>query len=64
MADYLVPMTIQILIKDIDEDELEQRIDDANFALSEIFYSSDADDDHFELYSNNIHWDQIKEVLI
>jgi hypothetical protein len=62
MADYLVPMTIQILIKDIDEDELEQRIDDANFALSEIFYSSDADDDHFELHSNNIHWDQIKEV--
>ena len=30
MADYLVPMTIQILIKEIDEDELEQRIDDAN----------------------------------
>ena len=62
MADYLVPMTIQILIKDINEDELEQRIDDANFALSEIFYSNDADDDHFELHSNNIHWDQIKEV--
>lgn len=61
MADFYVPMTITVLIKDIDEDELEQYIDDANFALSEVFYSSDADDDHFELYLSQIHWDKIKE---
>ena len=61
MADFYVPMTITVLIKDIDEDELEQYIDDANFALSEVFYSSDVDDDHFELYLSQIHWDKIKE---
>lgn len=61
MPNFYVPMTITVLIRDIDKDELETRIDEANFALSEAFYSSDANDDHFELQANQIHWNKIQK---
>ena len=36
-------------IKDIPEDELEDYVSDIQMALHEVFYSSDIDDDHFEV---------------
>ena len=36
-------------IKDIPEDELEDYVNNIQIALHEIFYSSDIDDDHFEV---------------
>ena len=36
-------------IKNIPEDELEDYISDIQMALHEVFYSSDVDDDHFEV---------------
>jgi hypothetical protein len=36
-------------IKDIPEDELEDYVSDIQMALHEAFYSSDIDDDHFEV---------------
>lgn len=61
MADFYVPMTVVLTIKDIDPDDLDQYIDDAIFGLTEAFYSSDAEDDHFEIYSNKVHWNEIQE---
>ena len=62
MANFYVPMTIVLEIKDIDPEELEQYITDAIVGLAEVFYSSDVDDDHFELHSNRIHWSEIQEA--
>lgn len=62
MAEFIVPVKIKIRIKDIDEDELEQYISDFQFGLSELFSSSDADDDHFEIDSCDVEWHCIQEV--
>lgn len=48
-ADFVVPFNLVMRIKDIPENELEDYINDIQMALSSMFYSTDADDDHFEI---------------
>lgn len=62
MADFIVPIQLKICIQDIGEDELEQYISDFQFGLSEAFYSSDPNDDHFAIEQCNIEWGEIKKV--
>lgn len=62
MAEFIVPIRLKLRLKDIDEDELEQYISDFQFGLSELFSSSDADDDHFEIDTCDIEWHRIQEV--
>ena len=49
MANFIIPVQLKICIQNIDKDELEQYINDFQFGLSEAFYSSDPDDDHFSI---------------
>ena len=62
MAEFIIPIQLKIRIQDIDEDELEQYISDFQLGLSEAFYSSDSDDDHFAIEQCNIKWSEIKKV--
>lgn len=62
MAEFIIPIQLKIRIQDIDEDELEQYISDFQLGLSEAFYSSDPDDDHFAIEQCNIKWSEIKKV--
>ena len=48
-VDFTIPINLVVRINDIDEDELENYVNDIQMALHEIFYSSDIDDDHFEV---------------
>lgn len=48
-ADFVMPFHLVMRIKDIPEDELEDYVSDVQMALQEVFYSSDIDDDHFEV---------------
>lgn len=48
-VDFVVPFHLVMRIKDIPEDELEDYVNDIQMALHEVFYSSDMDDDHFEV---------------
>lgn len=48
-ADFVIPFNLVMRIKDISEDELEDYVNNIQMALHEIFYSSDIDDDHFEV---------------
>ena len=48
-VDFVVPFHLVMRIKDIPEDELESYVNDIQMALHEVFYSSDIDDDHFEV---------------
>lgn len=48
-ADFVIPFHLVMRIKDIPEDELEDYVSDIQMALQEVFYSSDIDDDHFEV---------------
>ena len=48
-ADFVMPFHLVMRIKDIPEDELEDYVNDIQMALQEVFYSSDIDDDHFEV---------------
>lgn len=48
-ADFVIPFNLVMRIKDIPEDELEDYVNNIQMALHEIFYSSDIDDDHFEV---------------
>ena len=62
MAEFIVPIHLKLRLKDIDEDELEQYISDFQFGLSELFSSSDPDDDHFEIDTCDVNWQRIQEV--
>lgn len=48
-VDFVIPFHLVMRIKDIPEDELEDCVYDIQMALHEVFYSSDIDDDHFEV---------------
>lgn len=48
-ADFIMPFHLVMRIKNIPEDELEDYMSDIQMALHEVFYSSDIDDDHFEV---------------
>ena len=48
-VDFTVPFHLVMGIKNIPEDELEDYVSDIQMALQEVFYSSDIDDDHFEV---------------
>lgn len=61
MAEFIVPIQLKLRLKDINEDELEQYISDFQFGLSELFSSSDVEDDHFEIDACDIEWHNIKE---
>lgn len=62
MAEFIIPINLKLRLKDIDEDELEQYISDFQYGLSELFSSSDSDDDHFEIDECSINWNKIQEV--
>lgn len=62
MANFIIPVQLKICIQNIDEDELEQYVNDFQFGLSEAFYSSDPDDDHFSIEQCDIKWSEIKET--
>ena len=62
MAEFIVPIHLKLRLKDIDEDELEQYISDFQFGLSELFSSSDPDDDHFEIDTCDVDWHRTQEV--
>ena len=62
MVEFVVPIHLKLRLKDIDEDELEQYISDFQFGLSELFSSSDPDDDHFEIDTCDVEWHCIQEV--
>ena len=62
MAEFIVPIKLKVRIQDIDEDELEQYISDFQFGLSELFSSSDPEDDHFEIDTCDVEWHRIQGV--
>ena len=62
MAEFIVPIRLKVRIQDIDEDALEQYISDFQFGLSELFSSSDPEDDHFEIDTCDVEWHRIQEV--
>lgn len=63
MVEFRVPINLVIRIKDIDDDELENYIASIQVALHETFYSSDPEDDHYEIVVCNSDWLRIsKEV--
>lgn len=59
MVDFVVPFNLVLRIKDIDEDELEDYINDIQMALSSVFYSDDENDDHFEVKMCHPDWNRI-----
>jgi len=63
MVEFRVPINLVIKIKDIDEDELENYIASIQLAIHEVFYSTDPEDDHYEVAMCNPDWLRIsKEV--
>lgn len=48
-ADFVILFHFVMRVKDIPEDELESYVNDIQMALHEVFYSSNMDDDHFEV---------------
>lgn len=63
MVEFRVPINLVIKIKDIDEDELENYIASIQLAIQEAFYSTDPEDDHYEIAMCNPDWLRIsKEV--
>lgn len=57
-ADFVIPFNLVIRIKDIPEDEFEDYVNDIQMALSSLFYSTDADDDHFEIKVCRPEWNR------
>lgn len=62
MAEFIIPIHLKLRLKDIDQDELDQYISDFQFGLSELFSSSDSDDDYFEIDTCDVEWHRIQEV--
>ena len=62
-VDVVMPFNLVMRIKDIPEDEIEDYVNDIQMALSSMFYSTDADDDHFEIESVNSNNKDYRKVL-
>lgn len=63
MVEFRVPINLVIRLKDIDEDEIENYVASIQFALHEVFSSSDPEDDHYEVAMCQPDWSRIvKEV--
>lgn len=56
MVEFRVPIDLVVKIKDIDEFELENYIAGIQLAIHEAFYSTDPEDDHFEVAMCNPNW--------
>lgn len=56
MVEFRVPIDLVIKIKNIDEFELENYIAGIQLAIHEAFYSTDPEDDHFEVAMCNPNW--------
>ena len=56
MVEFRVPIDLVIKIKNIDELELENYIAGIQLAIHEAFYSTDPEDDHFEVAMCNPNW--------
>lgn len=63
-ADFVIPFNLVMRIKDIPEDEVEDYINDIQMALSSVFYSTDIDDDHFEVQMCNPEWNRIYKEYV
>lgn len=55
-VDVVMPFNLVMRIKNIPEDEIEDYVNDIQMALSSMFYSTDADDDHFEVKMCHPEW--------
>lgn len=63
MVEFRVPINLVVRVKDIDEDELENYVAGIQLAINEAFYSTDPEDDHYEVAMCNPDWLRIsKEV--
>ena len=59
--DYEVEIILKVLVKDVeDEDDAVEYIDDFLYGLSDMVYSTDEWDDHYEIASNKIT--TVKEI--
>ena len=56
MVEFRVPIDLVVKIKNIDEFELENYIAGIQLAIHEAFYSTDPEDDHFEVAMCNPNW--------
>lgn len=57
-VDVVMPFNLVMRIKNIPEDEIEDYVNDIQMALSSMFYSTDADDDHFEIKVCHPEWNR------
>lgn len=59
--DYEVEIILKVLVKDVeDEDDAVEYIDDFLYGLSDMVYSTDEWDDHYDIAQTKVH--TIKEV--
>ena len=59
--DYEVEIVLKVLVKDVeDEDDAIEYIDDFLYGLSDMVYSTDEQDDHYDIAQAKVH--TIKEV--
>ncbi len=59
--DYEVEIILKVLVKDVeDEDEAVEYIDDFLYGLSDMVYSTDEWDDHYDIAQTKVH--TVKEV--
>ena len=59
MFNYLIPMSLTIQIKDIDEQDLEVYINRLNERLAELFSSGNEESSHYEFHTNHVHYNKI-----
>lgn len=58
MVNFIIPFNLVIKVKNIDEDEIENYMTDIMLAIDSAFYSSDEDDDHFEVVRCCPEWNR------
>lgn len=59
--DYEVEIVLKVLVKDVeDEDDAVEYIDDFLYGLSDMVYSTDEWDDHYDIAQAKVH--TVKEV--
>lgn len=63
MAEFRVPINLVIKVKDIEEIELEDYIAGIQLAIAEAFYSTDPEDDHYEVMLCSPEWDKIRKEV-
>ena len=60
--EYIIDIKLRLRVKDVeDELEAENYIDSFTCGISEFIYSSDPDDDHYELDSVLPDWNTFEE---